>query len=328
MTFFKHLNIEERIKIESYLEQGVSQAEIARKLGRSRFTISRELKRNKPDSTNGLVIAPYFGSSAQNLANIRRAEIGTKTKLSKYNKRLIEEHLRLKWSPEQIAYGLRKVNVSTNTIYNWIYKGLIDFSIKLLRHHGKRYRPHQSRYVKPDSKFIKVHSIENRPKEIESRSEFGHWEVDTVLSSRKSSYCLATFIERKTRFYYAIKMKKRNSAQFRMVMDTFMSNFGSAVKSITCDHGVEFVNRLAIGSIENAYNIKVYYAHAYAPHERGSNELHNYLLREYFPKKTNFNKTSAVEILTAIKDINDRPRKMHNWKSTNFKFQRELAKTY
>lgn len=58
------------------------------------------------------------------------------------------------------------------------------------------------------------------------------------------------------------------------------------------------------------------------------NELHNYLLREYFPKKTNFNKTSAVEILTAIKDINDRPRKMHNWKSTNFKFKRELAKTY
>ncbi|KAF0505215.1 IS30 family transposase, partial [Pediococcus pentosaceus] len=129
-----------------------------------------------------------------------------------------------------------------------------------------------------------------------------------------------------TRFYYAIKMKKRNSAQFRMVMDTFMSNFDSAVKSITCDYGVEFVNRLAIGSIENACNIKVYYAHAYAPHERGSNELHNYLLREYFPKKTNFNKTSAVEILTAIKDINDRPRKMHNWKSMNFKFKRELAK--
>ncbi len=148
MPSFKHLDIEERIKIESYLEQGLSQAEISRKLGRSRSTISRELKRNKPDSANGLVIAPYFGSSAQNLANIRRAEIGTKTKLSKYNKRLIEEHLRLKWSPEQIACGLRKVNVSTNTIYNWIYKGLIDFSIKLLRHHGKRYRPHQSRYVR------------------------------------------------------------------------------------------------------------------------------------------------------------------------------------
>ena len=327
---FKHLSLEERVKIESYLELGMSQSVIAEKIGRSRSTISREINRNSPNPDNSIANVRYFGMSANNVATIRRAEISSQTKLNSYLKATIEEHLNLHWSPEQIAFGLRSVSVCTNTIYNWIYKGVLNFSLKDLRLHGKRYKQHyKGKLIKHrESKMVSLHSIEKRPESVENRREFGHWEVDTVLSSRATNSCLATFLERKTRLYYAIRIKNRDSDNFRVAMDTFTAIFPDGVKSITCDHGAEFINGDLVYSLEHRSNIRVYFAHPYSPHERGANEYHNGLLREYFPKKTNFNQVSAKEIMVACEAINNRPRKSLKWKTANYKFQRELAKYY
>ncbi|WP_181398757.1 MULTISPECIES: IS30 family transposase [Apilactobacillus] len=329
---FQHLSFEERIKIEDYLEQGLNQSQIALKLGRNRSTISREIKRNVPDY-NPLSIANvrYLGSSANNVANLRRSNIGLTTKLNKNRKIIVEEHLKRKWSPEQIANGLKRtLKVSTNTIYNWIYERKLDFRIKDLRLRGRRYKKHYKGRLlrKEESKMMKAHSIEKRPVRANNRREFGHWEVDTVLSSRSSNHCLATFVERKTRLYYAIKIKSRSAEQFAVAMDTFMSKFTGSVKSITCDHGSEFISGLLISQFEAEYGINVYFAHPYSPHERGCNEYHNHLLREYFPKKTNFKNVTAKKILYAINEINERPRKTLKWKNANFKFNQLAENLY
>lgn len=327
---FKHLSLAERVKIEDYLEQGLNQAEIAYKLDRSRSTISREIKRNSPEDHGHMANMRYLGVGANNVANLRRIEIGTTKKINQKLKEIIEKYLFMRWSPEQIVYGLKNVHVCVNTIYNWIYAGDLDFKIKDLREHGRRYKAHYKGKLlkKREPELIRDRTIENRPKRIQERKEFGHWEIDTVLSSRASSECLATFLERKTRFYYAIKIKKRTADQFQVAMDTFMSNFQDAVKSVTCDHGSEFANGDMIRQCEHEYGISFYYAHAYSPHERGSNEYHNGLLREYFPKKTNFNHVSAQEIMAATDAINSRPRKTLKWKTANVKFYHELEKSY
>lgn len=327
---YNHLSFEERIKIEDYLEQGLNKSQIARKLGRDRSTIGREIARNAPSDPMSIANVRYLGSSANNLANIRRMEIGTKKKINQNLKELIDYHLNLRWSPEQIVHGVTDVHVCVNTVYNWIYAGDLNFSIKDLREHGKH---HRNRYKgkllkRPERKFIKKHSIEKRPKSIDKRKEFGHWEIDTVLSSRATSQCLATFVERKSRFYYTVKIKGRSAKHFNTAMETFMNEFSGSVKSITCDRGTEFSSAQSIGYFEDKYDLKFYYAHSYAPHERGTNEYHNKLLREYFPKKTNFNRVSDDAISMAVDAINHRPRKTLNWKNANEVFYSEFSKSY
>lgn len=325
---YKHLSFEERIKIENYLEQGLNKSQIAKKLGRDRSTIGREVARNAPSDPMSIANTRYLGSSANNLSNIRHMEIGKKKKINHNLKELIDYHLNLRWSPEQIVHGVTDVHVCVNTIYNWIYSGDLSFSIKDLREHGKHHRNHYKGKLlkRPESKFVKRHSIEKRPKSIDKRKEFGHWEVDTVLSSRSTSQCLATFVERKSRFYCTVKIKGRSAKHFDTAMKVFMGKYGKVVKTITSDRGTEFSNAQSISLLEDKNNLNFYYAHSYSPHERGSNEYHNRLLREYFPKKTNFNQISDDAISMAVDAINQRPRKTLNWKSANEVFCSEFSK--
>lgn len=100
------------------------------------------------------------------------------------------------------------------------------------------------------------------------------------------------------------------------------------VKPITCDRGSEFVNQFEIGLIENTFDCKIYYANPYSPYERGSNENHNGLLREYFPKPSNFKNISQNKINQAVQSMNLRPRKIFKWKSPQHKFNLEYSKTF
>ncbi|WPH53423.1 IS30 family transposase [Enterococcus faecalis] len=100
------------------------------------------------------------------------------------------------------------------------------------------------------------------------------------------------------------------------------------VKSITCDRGSEFVNQFEIGLIEDTFDCKIYYANPCAPHERGSNENHNGLLREYFPKPSNFKNISQNKINQAVQSMNLRPRKIFKWKSPQHKFNLEYSKAF
>ena len=326
---YNHLSSEERGHIEAYVREGVSQAEIARRLNRHRSTISREIKRGTEQrKKNSLASLPYQATSAGNLARIRKKNCGTTTKATIHNTKTIMKYLNMKYSPEQIANAVRSVKVCTSTIYSWIYKKIVPFDIKKLRNRGKRYKIKNTsnRLKRPDRAFFEGRTLSNRPEEVQLRTEFGHWEADTVVSRQGVSACLATFIERKTRHYIAIKIPNKTGRSMMSAIKRLVEMYPNGVKTITCDRGSEFVNQFEIGLIEDTFDCKIYYANPYAPHERGSNENHNGLLREYFPKPSNFKNISQHKINQAVQSMNLRPRKLFKWKSPQFKFDLEYSK--
>ncbi|HHC4748095.1 TPA: IS30 family transposase [Enterococcus faecalis] len=308
---YNHLSAEERGQIEAYLKEGVSQAEIARRLDRHRSTISREIKRGSEQrKKKSLASLPYQATSAGNLARIRKKNCGTTTKATVHNTKTIMKYLDMKYSPEQIANAVRSVKICTSTIYNWIYKKIVPFDIKKLRGRGKRYKIKNTgkRLKRPDRAFFEGRTLENRPEEVQLRTEFGHWEADTVVSKQGVAACLATFIERKTRHYVAIKIPNKTGRSMMTAIKRLVKMYPHGVKSITCDRGSEFVNQFE--------------------HERGSNENHNGLLREYFPKPSNFKNISQNKINQAVQSMNLRPRKIFKWKSPQHKFNLEYSKAF
>ena len=170
---YSHLTITERIKIEAYLELGLKPCQIANKLGVHRSTISRELRRCQ----NG-----YSAALAQEQYDHRAKQKGRKSCLTPELKKEIEDGLKSSWSPEQICgrYQIeQKPMVAFKTIYNWLYAGLIDLDLSVLRRKGKTRQPKETRGT-----FRIGTSIAKRPKEVRNRETFGHWELDTVVSSR------------------------------------------------------------------------------------------------------------------------------------------------
>lgn len=233
-------------------------------------------------------VKPYNPELAQQDADRKRRNCGRRSMLTAALATLITNHLRLTWSPETIAAAY---NLSTASIYNWLNRG----------------------------KFTSGTSIEQRPTTVNQRLAFGHWEVDTVLSSRSESRsCLVTFVERKTRLLWAIKAPNRTAKALNTAFGKFMGAFGPQVKSITVDHGKEFANYQAL---EQDYQIKVYFCHPYSPWERGSNEYFNRRLRWFFPKKTNFSQVTTDEILAALELINQRPLKIHHQQTAIERFR-------
>ena len=170
---YSHLTITDRIKIETYLELGLKPCQIASKLGVHKSTISRELRRCQ----NG-----YSATLAQEQYDHRAKQKGRKSCLTPKLKKEIEDGLKSSWSPEQICgrYQLeQKPMVAFKTIYNWLYAGLIDLDLSVLRRKGKTRQPKETRGT-----FRIGTSIAKRPKEVRNRETFGHWELDTVVSSR------------------------------------------------------------------------------------------------------------------------------------------------
>ena len=227
MSYY-NLTITDRIKIETYLELGLKPCQIASKLGVHKSTISRELKRCQ----NG-----YSAALAQEQYDHRAKQKGRKPCLTPKLKEQIEKGLEASWSPEQIygRYQLeQKPMVAFKTIYSRLYVGLIDLDLSVLRRKGKTRQPKETRGI-----FRIGTSIAKRPKEVWNRETFSHWELDTVVSSRgKSKGCLATFLERKTRFYLAFKIPDRTAKSIFSAIKQLCKLFPKeALKTFTSDRG-------------------------------------------------------------------------------------------
>ncbi|SDC11399.1 IS30 family transposase [Shouchella lonarensis] len=309
---YQHLTTFERARIETFYSQGQSIRAIAKKLNRSPSTISRELKRNSEEKF-------YQPESAQENYHKRRLRCGRIGKWSCELAEIINEKLKQTWSPEQIVGRLFQGTISFKTIYRWIYQGLlVNQDLSFLRHKGKRQKPLEKR-----GRFNIGTSISQRPKEIRKRETFGHWELDSVVSSRgKSKACLATFVERKTRWYIAFKISDRTSSSMEKAIRTLNEQLpAGAFQTATVDRGKEFA---CYSSIEQDTDIQLYFADPYSSWQRGSNENANGLLREFFPKKTDFATVSGEELEFALSLINHRPRKCLKWKTTHEVFQEEV----
>jgi len=259
---YHHLNTYERGRIEALSKIGYTSREIGKELGRHHSTIIRELKRT--------------GSSIYK-AELSQKDYEQRRKLSKpngkYDKELvkvIEEKLCATWSPEQIANTVTKGKVSFKTIYNWLYqRKLKNGNLEILRQKGKRRKPAEKR-----GKFAVGTPISKRPKQVKSRDTFGHWELDTMVSSRgKSKGCFSTFVERKSRLYTAFKMSDRTSASMEKAITKLFNVLPSgAFKTATTDRGKEFA---CYQSIQDKLKLTLYFADPYSSWQRGSNENSN-----------------------------------------------------
>ncbi|QWU17610.1 transposase, IS30 family [Paenibacillus sophorae] len=314
---YSHLSIIERGQLETLRSLGWSVRAIARQLCRHPSTIARELNRGAQAKQ------AYEAASSQKAYEDRRRASRPHGKFTVQLAKELEARLDQTWSPEQIAEKRRvegKTFVCFKTIYRWIYSGrLAAGKVQVLRHKGKRRGPVETR-----GRFLVGTPISQRPHEIRKRSTFGHWELDTVVSSRgKSKACVATFIERKTRLYLAVKMPDRTAYSMEVACGVVASQYPhSAFQSATVDRGKEFA---CYSSLEHYLQMKVYFADPYSSWQRGSNENGNGLLREFFPKGHDFATVTDQELAQAVRLINFRPRKSLGWKSAHEAFMDEMS---
>lgn len=309
---YNHLSTFERGRIEELLSLGYSNREIAKRIGRHHSSIDREIRRN-------VDVGGYKGERAEARYQKRRYNSKPQGKITAKLAAEIEEKLRATWSPEQIANTVALGTVSFRTIYNWLYDGkLPTVSVQQLRHKGKR-RKSENR-----GKFAMGTPISMRPKDVKSRETFGHWELDTMVSSRgKSKGCLATFVERKSRIYTALKIENRSAASMKNAITALYNTLPEgAFKTGTTDRGKEFA---CYKDVELELNLPLYFADAYSSWQRGSNENSNGLLREFYPKKTDLTLIDQKELTHYLFLINSRPRKCLGWKSPIQVFLHEVA---
>lgn len=303
---YVHLTISERVKIETLTDLNYSIREIAHKLGRSPSTVSREMKRCESEN-------PYQAESAQETYAGKKKNCGVKSKGTEETVALIQQKLDETWSLEQIVNRLFEGALCFKTIYQWIYEGLIQVPLTLLRR-----KPQETR-----GRFTIGIPIAKRPQEVRKRETFVHWELDTVVSSRgKSKACVATFIKRKTPWYSAIKMTDRTSASMEKAVHTLCQRFPKeGFLTATTDRGKKFS---CYSSLQKDLDIQVYFADPYSSWQRGSNENGNGLLREFFPKKTDFAPISEDELNETLRLINNQPRKCLKWLTANEAFMDEV----
>ena len=330
----KHLNYSERQSIERwYNRDHRTKVEIAELLDRNEKTIRNEIKRGlvKNLTTYLEEIWIYSADVAQQKydyyihAKGPQLKIDNDYKLKEYVEKSIKED---KKSPEVIAKEIKGMNfkakMCARTIRNNIYVGNIyDITPKDMIY-NKEYKE-KNKDKKICEKVPAEKSIDYRPEEANTREEYGHWEGDLVIGTKKQGAVLFTLTERKTREEIIVKIPGKKAEYVAKALDKierkYKKIFYSKFKSITFDNGGEFRNwkllEKSYDSRRKKVRTQVYYAHPYRSGERGSNENANRLIRRFIPKGIDITPISEEFIQYIENWINNYPRAMFNYKSTN-----------
>ena len=332
---YKNLTWHDRLKIEQMTRTKFKQREIAAAVHVDQSTISRELKRGRYPHLNSDLTTEerYSPDIAQKrfeqnkTAKGKSLKIGNDHRLAEYIETKIADD---KFSPGAVIgeitnAGLQfSVTICERTLYNYIDAGLfLRITNKDLPFKGTR-RTERTKHVRP-ARASKGDSIEKRPEHINTRAEFGHWEMDTLISARPGKKCALVLTERMTRQQKMIPMIDRTAVSAVSAIDGIERKYGglfSAVfKTITIDNGGEFSDCGAIeGTLNGERRTKLFYCHPYSAYERGSNEKQNQMIRRFFPKGTNFDSISDGEIERVTDWLNRYPRKMFGWGCSEQRF--------
>lgn len=316
---YTHLTIEERACIQQYYKNGLKVCEIAALLNRDKSTISRELKRNHSRDHG------YNAIGAQRKYNKRRKKcVRNKILLNKKIFKKVKSRLEKYWSPEQISNTLSKENyVSTSTIYRALNSNMFPLEVKKKQ---RRYGKHLKRNRKAKGvayDFSEVRKISERPASIMDREEFGHWELDTIVLRPECGCHIASFVERKTRYLISCILKNKTA---KCMTEAIINALGTlppgSVKTLTVDRGLEFTGWK---TVEKALNTKVYFCDPYSPHQRGTNENTNGLIRQFFPRRKLLPPVTQEAINEAQELINNRPRKVLDFSTPYQKFLLHLT---
>ena len=285
MKSYHHLGKEERFYIWQALREGKTQKHVAEALDRHPSTVCREIKRNTYRQCH---MYTYHG--ALQIVKYRKARVNRPKarKLTTELAALITQLLRQYLSPEQVSGYLKHhqdICLSHETIYRFIYQDPTrKAELKpFLGQGGKRRRKRYGSGARASSIPHRV-SITDRPKDVEQKTRLGDWECDTVLGQDRKSV-LVKVVDRASLFTVCSRVLSRSAQIVSQAIICLLSPFKEQVQTLTFDNGSGFVKHEAIAE---ALEATTYFAHPYAFWERGINENTNGLLRQFFPKRTDF----------------------------------------
>jgi IS30 family transposase len=318
MKPYKQLTYEQRCQIEVLKKSGISQQAIATLINANQSSVSRELSRN-----TGL--RGYRHRQAHNKSVARRRETAKPHKMTAVHIDEIEDKLYLKWSPEQISGWLlmnHDTTISHESIYRHVYADKIAGGdlYKCLRRRARKYKVRGSNGKTRSGQIKNRTSIDERPLSVDEKSVVGDWEIDTVIGKGHRG-ALVTIVERVTLFTVSMRVKSKRAKEVTAATLALLMPFKGLVHTITSDNGKEFAYHEEIAA---GLECDFYFAHPYHSWERGLNENTNGLLRQYFPKNTDFNTVSAKAVRQSVDELNNRPRKTLEFKTPAALMQAEM----
>ena len=300
-------------------KEGYTQKEIAKAIGKHPSVVCRELARNS-DGRSG----EYKHELAHHKYEKRLMEKPKAIYFNPLIQKMVEQNLCLKLSPEQIVGICKNENipcVSIERIYQhiWAEKKQNGNLFEHLRTRGKRYR---KRGNSKDSRGIirDRRPIEERPVEVEQKQRFGDLEIDTIIGQNHKG-AIVTINDRATGVLRMKKVKGKDAQAVKNATIEMLQDWKPFIYTITADNGKEFALH---SEISKTLNIDFYFANPYHSWERGANENLNGLIRQYIPKKTNFETLSNKQIQKIQENLNNRPRKRFNFKSPNYMLNQKL----
>lgn len=322
---YKHLSSEERDKIAILRAEGKSRNEIARMIGRDKGTVSRELRRN-----GSRIYDVYLPHKAQERSDKRNQQTHRRRRLKDaLIRRYVIGKLKIGWSPEYIAGRIPidypGYRISHETIYQYIYAPEVREGINLVPYLARAYKRRLRRGY--SRKHTKTHipsriSIEKRPKYIGKRKQYGHWEVDTVVS-RSSPSALVVAAERVSRLTKITRIDRKESSQLRKAVNRRLSHCPQHLRrTITYDNGSENVQHQRL-NVE--LGTKSYFCNPYHSWEKGTVENIIGLIRRFLPKKTDFATIPIKYIKKIERMLNNRPKKCLNFRTPLEIFNKGVA---
>lgn len=305
---YTQLTREQRYQMYALKKAGHNQTEIAAVIGCHKSTVSRELRRNQG-------YKGYRPLQAQTLTAGRRLK-SHPPRIAAHTWQQVELLLREQWSPEQIAGRLKfehQATVSHERIYLYIYAdkqrgGSLYRHLRSQKKLRKRYAGKPRRPHIPNRTMI-----DQRPAIVTRKSRLGDWEADTIIGARHKGVILSCS-ERKSKLTLLRKLTHKGAAELEHHCIDLLSPCLDLVHTITVDNGSEFSHHQQIAK---ALQTRIYFAHPYASWERGLNENTNGLVRQYFPKKSDFTKISNDQVQLVAAKLNNRPRKTLGFKTPN-----------
>jgi IS30 family transposase len=309
MSSYHQLTLEERYQIYAFKKAGFNQSQIAASMGVSKSSISRELHRNRGGRG-------YRPKQAHCLAQARRQSKNNATRIESKTWQKIESLILKDWSPEQISGYLKaqgESSASHERIYQHIYSnkqqgGSLYTHLRLQKRRRKRYGKYDKRGQIPNRK-----SIDDRSEIVAKRERIGDWEADTIIGKHHNQ-AIVSLVERKSKLTRLEKVRRTTSALVEGAMLKALKPLAGRVYTITSDNGKEFASH---ESIATQLNASFYFAHPYRSWERGTNENTNGLVRQYFPKGTDFSKITNREVKAVEERLNNRPRKTLGFQTPN-----------
>jgi IS30 family transposase len=316
------LMLSDREEISRGLAEDLEFAEIARRIGRDPSVVSRDVARHGGRSGYRAAAADQAARAARERPKQLAVERSPRLRA------IVTGLLRAGWSPASIAGRLptdypddQACRVSHEAIYQWIYATPVSsLARELIALRTRRTARRGGRRPDPAPRIKEPIYIDDRPDEAEGRAVPGHWEGDLVIGKGGRS-AVATLVERTSRFLVLVPLTGRDALTVGNAVIAATSGLPEALRrSLTWDCGAE----MAAHATVTKGSMPVYFAHPHSPWERGSNENLNRIVREYFPKGVEIPSDPKYLAMVAC-DINNRPRKIHNWKKPSEIFAELIA---